>query len=139
VPGGILEEKSMEDDSIIENLDPVSKGFYDLGEEFGRGAQKKSIFKLFTPASSPLETYTRTWLYKIKPDDNEEEKLGSIKDLLESRIAELFPVEAPIEIDWMPDKAARKLDAVNSDIDAFAGRWADMYAAEKNVAVEMEI
>ena len=139
VPGGVLEEKSMEDDSIIDDLDPVSRGFYDLGEEFGRGAQKKSIFKLFTPASSPLETYTRTWLYKIKPDDNEEEKLGSIKDLLESRIAELFPADVPLEIDWMPDKAARKLDAVNSDIDAFAGRWADMYAAEKNVAVEMEI
>lgn len=138
VPGGVLEEKAMEDDSIVENLDPVSKGFYDLGEEFGRGAQIKSMFKLFTPASSPLEAYTRTWLYKVKPDDNAEDKLNDIKNLLDSRIAELFPADVPIEIDWMPDKAARKLDSVNGEIESFINKWTDMYAA-RNIVSEQEI
>ena len=129
-PGGSLEEKSIEDESFIEGLDPVSKGFCMLNEEFGRGARTKSILKLCAPASSPLEVYTRTWLYRIKPEDSEEQKTAEIKKAVEERVSDLFPPDVPVELDWMPDRAARKLETINSEIEAFSSRWKDTCGAE---------
>ena len=129
-PGGSLEEKSIEDESFIEGLDPVSKGFCMLNEEFGRGARTKSILKLCAPASSPLEVYTRTWLYRIKPEDSEDQKTGEIRKAVEERVLSLFPPDVPVELDWMPDRAARKLETINSEIEAFSSRWTDTCGAE---------
>ena len=101
-----------------------------LNEEFGRGARTKSILKLCAPASSPLEVYTRTWLYRIKPEDSEDQKTGEIRKAVEERVSDLFPPDVPVELDWMPDRAARKLETINSEIEAFSSRWTDTCGAE---------
>lgn len=133
--GGKLYEKSIEDESFADSLDPVSKGFYNFGEEFGKSSARKSMLKLFTPASSPLESYTRTWMYKLKKEDDVAAKEASIKQLIEERKAELFPSDAVVSIDWMPDRAARKLAEVNQEIKLFASNWESNlfnHEAEKN-------
>lgn len=121
--GGLLEEKFIEDESFADTLDDVSKGFCLLNEEFGRGAKSKSILKLCTPASSQMEIYTKTWLYKIKPQDDEEAKIKEIKTAVEERVTEFFTPEVPIILDWMPDRSARKLETINNEIDVFALKW----------------
>lgn len=124
--GGVLDTKAIEDESVIDSLDPVSRGFFDLGEEFGRAASRRSLFKMFVPASSTMESYTRTFMYKLKPEDGPQ-KEAEIKALLENRIAELFPERTNVRINWMPDREAMKLEDVNKGIKSFKQQWTNLY------------
>lgn len=139
VQGGRLEEEVLNDPDVVETFDPVSRGLYELGESFGKNSGSKNMLRMFTPKSAQLETYTTTWAYKFKDNDNQSARLEELKGILEEKISDLFGDNSSyIHLDWLPDREARKLKAYNKQIQDFSKNWGTLpiYTTENNLGME---
>ena len=141
VQGGKLEEEVINDPDIVENFDPVSRGLYELSESFGKNSGSKNMFRQFVQKNAQLEAYTNTWAYKFKDTDDHEAKLAEFKQILEDKVQELFGENTDnINIDWLPDRDARKLKEYNRQIQSFSKNWGDLLDGRKQqYAVETEM
>ena len=132
VQGGRLEEEVINDPDYVENFDPVSKGLVELNESFGKNSGSKNMLRMFVPKNAQLETYTNTWAYKLKENDDPESKLADLKNILEDKISDLFGEDAVyINLDWLPDRDARKLKEYNKQIQAFSKSWNELSVGQK--------
>lgn len=140
VQGGRLEEEVLNDPDVIEKYDSISRGLYDLGESFGKNSGSKNMLRLFTPKSSQMETYTTTWAYKFKEDDDQFAKLKELKGILENKISDLFGDNTSyIHLDWLPDREARKLKAYNKQIQDFSKNWNNLPIYSENTRVFQDL